>query len=51
MLKMNDDKTVFVSHRQVGAFKGVNINIVNASVQISSKVRNVRSDVCQCRRM
>ena len=35
MLKLNDDKTelfVFAPQRQVDAFKGLNINIGNASV-------------------
>ena len=44
MLKLNDDKTelfVFATQRQVDAFKGLNINIGNASVQVSSKIRNL----------
>ena len=38
MLKLNDDKTeLFVfAQRQVDAFKGLNINIGNSSVHVSS---------------
>ena len=38
MLKLNGDKTelfVFVPQRRVDSFKGLNINIGNASIQVS----------------